>query len=321
MHRRHFLGTMIAAAGAGAAPVARAQSGFPSRPIRMLVGFAPGGATDVAFRVLAQNAAAILKQPVVVENKPGAGMVIPAQMMQTTEPDGYTIAQIAVSVFRTPYLVKTTWDPLKDLKYIIGLAAYPFGLVVPASSPIKTLADYIAYAKANPGKMTYGTPGTLSSPHLTMEDLAFQAGVKFNHVPYKGGAEALVALLGGHIMSLADGPSWAQYVESGQLRLLATGGETRSARFSAAPTLKELGYDIVQNAPFGLAAPRDTDPGVVRILHDAFKQSMEMDNYRAALKQYDLEPAYLSSEQFTRFAADTMQKEKLLIDRIGLRRL
>ncbi|VCU69270.1 Tripartite tricarboxylate transporter family receptor [Pigmentiphaga humi] len=322
MHRRHFLGTLAAGAGASVlSPVHAQPSGFPSRPIRMLVGFAPGGATDVAFRVLAQNAAGILKQPVVVENKPGAGMVIPAQLMQSTPPDGYTIAQVAVSVFRAPYLVKTNWDPLKDLKYIIGLASYSFGLVVPASSPIRTLADYLAYAKARPGELSYGTPGTLSSPHLTMEDLAFQAGVKFNHVPFKGGAEALAALLGGHIMSLADGPSWAQHVESGQLRLLATGGETRSARFSAAPTLRELGYDIVQNAPFGLAAPRDTDPGVVRVLHDAFKRSMDMDNYRAALKQYDLDAAYLSSEQFTRFAAETTEKEGRLIDRIGLRKL
>ncbi len=321
MQRRTFLGQAIAVGAATASPSVLAQAPFPSRPIRMLVGFAPGGATDVAFRVLAQNASELLGQTVIVENKPGAGMVIPAQMMQTVPADGYTIAQIAVSVFRMPYLVKTSWDPLKDLRYIIGLASYPFGLVVAASSPIRTLADYLAYAKANPGQMTYGTPGTLSSPHLTMEDLAYQAGVKFNHVPYKGGAEALQALLGGHITSLADGPSWATYVESGKLRLLTTGNVARSPRFPDVPTLQELGYNIVQNAPFGLAAPRDTPSANVKKLHDIFKQSMEMANYRAALKQYDLDAAYLSSEDFSRFAADITKKEKILIDRLGLQRL
>ncbi|MCK9508784.1 MAG: tripartite tricarboxylate transporter substrate binding protein [Pigmentiphaga sp.] len=321
MQRRHFLGGMLATAGAGVAPAAWARSTFPNRPIRMMVGFAPGGATDVAFRVLAQNAAEIIKHPVVVENKPGAGMVIPAQLMQSTQGDGYTIAQVAVSVFRAPYLAETNWDPATDLKYIIGLANYSFGLVVPSSSPIKTLQDYLAYAKENPGKMSYGTPGTLSSPHLTMEELGFMAGVRFNHAPFKGGAPALTALLGGHIMSLADGPSWAQHVESGQLRLLATGGETRSERFNQAPTLKELGFNIVQHAPFGLAAPRDTPDDVVRILHDVFKEAMERDNYREALKRYDLETYYLSSAAFTQFAADTMQKEKALIERIGVQRL
>lgn len=147
------------------------------------------------------------------------------------------------------------------------------------------------------------------------------AGVRFNHAPFKGGAPALTALLGGHIMSLADGPSWAQHVESGQLRLLATGGETRSERFNQAPTLKELGFNIVQHAPFGLAAPRDTPDEVVRILHDVFKEAMERDNYREALKRYDLETYYLSSAAFTQFAADTLQKEKALIERIGVQRL
>lgn len=322
MQKREFLIRGVASGAAlGLPSLLRAQTQFPSRPIRMLVGFAPGGATDMAFRVLAANASAIAGQQVIVENKPGAGMVIPAQLMQSTQPDGYTVAQIAVSVFRQSYLVKSNWDPVKGLAFVIGLASYSFGLVVPASSPLQTLADYVEWARARPGEMTYGTPGNLSSPHLTMEDLAFRAKVKFNHVPYKGGADALVALTGGHIMSLADGPSWAQQVESGRLRLLATGGPARTPRFAQTPTLRESGYDIVQDAPFGLAAPRDTDPAVVRRLHDIFKQAMEMDNYKAALKQYDLDPLYMSSEQFSNFAVDITRKEKALIERIGLARL
>ncbi len=320
MQRRQLLSGSMAAATLALAPAVRAQTAFPSRPIRLLVGFAPGGATDAAFRVLASNASAILGQPVVVDNKPGAGMVIPAQLMQTVPADGYTIAQVAVSVFRQHYLTKTSYDPVKDLKYIIGLASYPFGLAVPASSEIRTLADYIAYAKAHPGEMTYGTPGTLSSPHLTMEDLGQRAGVKFSHIPFPGGAQALTAVRGGHVKSLADGPSWASLVESGSLRLLAMAGETRSPRFPNVPTLKELGYPIVQNAPFGLVAPGGTDPAVVERLHNAFKQAMDQESFRDALRKYDIDPQYMSSQQFTAFAHDIMQSERPIIDRIGLQR-
>ena len=319
MQKRKVLAAGVATAFAAGFPaLLRAQSPtFPARPIRMLVGFAPGGATDLAFRVLAANAASIGGQPVIVENKPGAGMVIPARLMQSTPPDGYTIAQIAVSVFRQQYSTQGTWDPVTGLAYIIGLASYPFGLVVPADSPWRTLEDYVAFARTNPGALSYGTPGHLSSPHLTMEDLSARAGVRLNHVAYKGGSEALQALLGGHVQSVADGPIWAQHVESGRLRLLATGGAARSERFSQVRTLRECGYDIVQEAPFGLAAPKETDPAVVRRLHDIFKRAMEMDNYRAALKQYDLDPLYLSSERFTTFARDIVRREKDLIDRIG----
>lgn len=320
MKRRQLLQGSLGASALALAPLARAQTGFPSRPIRLMVGFAPGGATDAAFRVLASNASAIFGQPVVVENRPGAGMVVPAQLMQTVPADGYTIAQVAVSVFRQHYLTKTNYDPLKDLKYIIGLASYPFGLVVPATSDIRTLADYIAYAKAHPGEMTYGTPGTLSSPHLTMEDLAYRAGVKFSHIPFPGGAQALTAVRGGHVKSLADGPSWASQVESGALRLLAMAGETRSPRFPQVPTLKELGYPIVQNAPFGLVAPRETDPAVVERLHSVFKQAMDQDNFREALRKFDIDPQYMSSQQFTAFANDITQSERQIIDRIGLQR-
>ncbi len=320
MKRRQLLLTgSLAATTLALAPAVRAQAAFPTKPIRMLVGFAPGGATDAAFRVLAANASTVLGQPVVVDYKPGAGMVVPAQLMQTTPPDGYTIAQVAVSVFRQRYLTKTSYDPTKDLKYIIGLASYPFGLAVPASSDIKTLADYLAWAKAHPGEMTYGTPGTLSSPHLTMEDLAHRAGVKFTHVPFQGGAPALAAVRGGHVKSIADGPSWAALVESGDLRLLAMAGETRSPRFPQVPTLKELGYPIVQNAPFGLVAPRDTDPAIVKRLHDAFKQAMEQDSYRDALRRFDIDAQYMSSEQFTAFAHEITRTERELIDRIGLK--
>lgn len=327
MQRRTFLRHsaarlgMLAAAGAvglSALPAQAQTDKYPQRPIRLVIGYTAGGSTDVPFRVLADNASKILGQPVIVENKPGAGGVLPAQMMQTTAPDGYTLAQVPLPVFRLPYTTKINWDPVKDLQYVINLAGYSFGLVVPADSPIKTMQEYIAYAKANPGKLTYGTPGALTTLHITMEELALNAGVQFSHIPYKGNSESMQALLGGHVMSVADTPAWAPYVESGRLRLLSTWGDKRSTRFPNAPTLKELGLNIVQTSPFGLVVPKGTDPKIVQKLHDAFKQAMEMPNYRESLAKFDMEPYYMSSTDYAKFAADTVKKEKAIIDKLGL---
>jgi len=324
MQRRQFLAqagvfaATVATLGLASAPVRAQADNFPQRPVRLIIGYTAGGSTDLPFRVLAENASKILGQPVIIENKPGAGGVLPAQLMQSTQPDGYTLAQVAMPVYRLPYTTKINWDPVKDLSYVINLAGYSFGLVVPVDSPIKTMQDYMAYARANPGKLTYGSPGSMTTLHLTMEELAMKQNVQFSHIPYKGNSESMQALLGGHVMSVADTPAWAPYVESGKLRLLSTWGEKRSARFPNVPTLKELGYGIVQTSPFGIVAPKGTDPKIVRKLHDAFKKAMEMPNYRESLAKFDMEPYYMSSEQYAHFAADTVKKEKAIIDKLGL---
>ncbi len=323
MHCANFLARMgIVAAtvvlGSAAMPVLAQAEKFPQRPIRLIIGYTAGGSTDIPFRVLAENASKILGKPVIVENKPGAGGVLPAQMMQATPADGYTLAQVAMPVYRLPFTTKINWDPVKDLSYIINLAGYSFGLVVPSNSPIKTMQDYIAYAKANPGQLTYGSPGTMTTLHLTMEELARKQGVQLSHIPFKGDSESMPALLGGHVMSVAGAPAWAPYVEQGKLRLLATWGEARTARFPNVPTLKELGMGIVQTSPFGLVAPKGTDPKIVQKLHDAFKKAMEMQNYRDALAKFDMEPYYMNGQEYAQFAAETIRKEKALIDRLGL---
>ncbi|WP_420993223.1 tripartite tricarboxylate transporter substrate-binding protein [Cupriavidus sp. 30B13] len=293
---------------------------FPGKPVRVLIGYTAGGSTDVPFRVLAENASKILGQPVIIENKPGAGGVLPAQIMQSTPADGYTLAQVPLPVFRLPFTTKINWDPVKDLTYVINLAGYSFGLVVPADSPIKTMQDYIAYARANPGKLTYGTPGPLTTLHLTMEQIAMSTGVELSHIPYKGNSESLQAVLGGHVMSVADTPGWAPYVDQGKLRLLSTWGEKRSARYPGVPTLKESGIDFAQNSPFGLAAPKGTDPKVVKVLHDAFKKAMEMPNYRESLARFDMETYYMDGASYQKYAAETMRQEKAVVEKLGLGR-
>ncbi|RYF65831.1 MAG: tripartite tricarboxylate transporter substrate binding protein, partial [Comamonadaceae bacterium] len=195
---------------------------------------------------------------------------------------------------------------------------YAFGIVVPTDSPFKNWADFVAYAKANPGKITYGSTGTLTSPHLTTELIAQRAGIQLTHVPYKGSADLSLAVLSGQLMAAADSTGFAPQVEAGKLRVLNTWGEKRLAKFPDAPTLKELGIDIVQNSPFGIGAPKGTPPEVVKKLHDAFKQAMEEPSYVAALGKYDMLPDYKSSAQYTQFAKDTVAREKVIIEKLGL---
>jgi tripartite-type tricarboxylate transporter receptor subunit TctC len=311
---------LVQLAGAAlAAPVftARAQS-FPVKPIKLIIAFPAGGPTDITMRSLADGASKILGQTVIIENKPGAGGTLPAQALQISAPDGYTLAQIPLGVFRLPYTTKINWDPVKDISYVLNVTGYAFGLVVPADSPIKTWAQFVAWAKANPGKLSFGSTGTLTSPHLTMELIAQKLGLELLHVPYKGSADLMQAIMGGQIMAAADSTGFAPLVESGKLRVLNTWGDQRLAKFPDAPTLKELGLDLVQNSPFGIGAPRGTPADVVKKLHDAFKVVMEQDSYKTALARYDMVPIYMSSEGYAKFAQETFTREKALVEKLGL---
>lgn len=316
MRRRHLI--QLAAATLAAASLGAQAQAFPSKPIRLLISFPAGGPTDITMRQLADNAGKILGQPVIVENKPGAGGSLPAQQLQTSAADGYTLAQIPLGVFRLPYTTKINWDPVKDISYVINVTGYAFGIIVPTDSPIKNWNDFVAYAKANPGKLSYGSTGTLTSPHLTTELVAQQLGIQLNHIPFKGSADLSQAILGGHIMAAADSTGFAPMVQAGKVRVLNTWGEKRLEKFPDAPTLKELGLNVVQNSPFGIGAPRGTPPEVVKKLHDAFKKAMEDPSYVEALHKYDMVPIYMDSAAYTRFAQDTFNREKALVEKLGL---
>jgi tripartite-type tricarboxylate transporter receptor subunit TctC len=316
MLRRRLI--QAAAATLAAASLGAHAQAFPAKPIKLVIAFPAGGPTDITMRQLADNAGKILGQTVVVENKPGAGGSLPAQLLQTSAADGYTLAQIPLGVFRLPYTTKITWDPVKDINYVINVTGYAFGIAVPADSPFKNWNDFVAYAKANPGKLSYGSTGTLTSPHLTTELIAQKLGIQLNHIPFRGSAELSQAISGGHIMAMADSTGFAPLVQAGKVRVLNTWGEKRLDKFPDVPTLKELGIDIVQNSPFGIGAPRDTPPDVVKKLHDAFKKAMEDPSYVQALARYDMLPDYKSSAEYKRFAQETFTREKALVEKLGL---
>jgi tripartite-type tricarboxylate transporter receptor subunit TctC len=318
--RRNVLKLAATAAVAPGVLVRRAGAAeFPTKPVTLICPWPPGGSTDMTMRALAEATGKHLGQPVVIENKPGgSGTVGPATMAATARPDGYTLTQIPISVFRMPYIMKATWDPLKDFSYIIHTTGYTFGVVVKADSPWKTWKEFLAYAKENPGKVTYATPGTGTTLHITMETIARQQGIKWTQLPMKGGAETTPAVLGGHVTATADSTGWAPQVEAGALRLLCTWGNARTKRFPDVPTLKELGHGIVSNSPFGYAGPKGMDPKVVKTLHDAFKKGNEDPAYLKTLERYDMEPFYKNTEDYTKYAAELYATAKVEAEAAGL---
>ena len=190
---------LLAAAILAFAGAAQAQQ-FPNRPVTLVVPWPAGGGTDIGMRALAAATEKHLGQKIVIENKPGAsGTIGPANMAASAAPDGYTVAQIPITVFRLPAIQKTNYDPAKDFTYIIQVTGYTFGVVVRADAPWKTFNELLDYAKANPGKINYGAPGAGTSLHITMEQIAKLKGIKWTMVPFKGQADSLTALLGGHI--------------------------------------------------------------------------------------------------------------------------
>jgi tripartite-type tricarboxylate transporter receptor subunit TctC len=299
------------------APAALAQQQFPVKPVTLLVPWSAGGSTDIVMRALAEATTKYLGQQVLIENRPGAGGTLgAAALARESKGDGYTLAQIPISVFRVPHMNKTPYDPLADITYILGISGYTFGVVVRSDSPHRTFAEFLAAAKANPGKVSYGTPGALTSLHITMEEIAFRQGIKWTHIPYKGASDNMAALLGGHIEASADATGWGPFVDAGKARLLATWGTGRTKRWPDAPTLKELGFGIVSNSPYGIGGPKNMEPRVVKILHDAFKRGMEDPIHLAALEKYDQELAYLSSEDYAKYARETFAAEKATMERM-----
>jgi tripartite-type tricarboxylate transporter receptor subunit TctC len=320
--------TRRAALGLGAAllaaPSLRAQGTqggrFPDKPIRLLVPWAAGGTTDIQMRALADQAGRRLRQPVIVENKPGAGGVLGAQQLLQERPDGYVLSQMPISVFRHPQMAqRALFNPLEDFTWVIHVTGYLFGIVVRADAPWRTLGEFLDYAKANPGKVNYGTPGVGTSLHITMEQIATSRGIEWTHVPFRGWAENATSLLSGDIQASADSSGWADLVQSGRMRLLAVWTPERSKRFPDVPTLRESGIDIVSASPYGIAGPKGMNADVVRVLHDAFREALFDPAHVAVLDRYDMAPMYLGSDEYAAFARRTYAEEGEMIRKMGLR--
>jgi tripartite-type tricarboxylate transporter receptor subunit TctC len=315
---------VLAATGllaAAALPRAARAAGYPERPITFICPWPAGGTADQTMRALCAAAAKQLGQTIVVENKTGASGMLGLKAMATAKPDGYTIGQIPISVTRFSQLGSVQIDPLKDLSFIARTSGQTFGIAVPANAPWKALKDFVAFAKANPGKVTYASAGIGGATHVGMEEFALAAGIQLNHIPFKGGSEALQAVLGGHVDLLADSSSWAPHVQSGKLRLLATWGEQRTSDFKDVPTLKDAGYNVVVDAPNGIGAPRGVDPAVLARLREAFKAAVQSPEFTAACDKIDAPIMYLDGPDYEKYVVATYKRETQLIERLKLKEL
>lgn len=308
----------LVAAGMLPMPVT-AQPRFPDRPIRLIIPWTAGGPADTGFRILADSVSRRLGQPVVVENRAGAAGILGAMALQEARPDGHTISQMHMGVIRQMLMnPRPPYHPIDDLTYIVQLTGFSMGAVVRADAPWRSLPELLAHARANPGRMNYGTLGTGSTQHLVMERVRLHSGVSWTHVPYRGTADTLRALLGGEIDFASESSGWAPLVQSGQLRLLAVYTSARASGFPDVPTLRELGIDIVADSPGGLVGPRGMDADVVRVLADAFRAAAQEPAHLQFLERMN-QPLMLSDgDSYREAMKQTMVEERELLRRLNL---
>ncbi|MDD5168904.1 MAG: tripartite tricarboxylate transporter substrate binding protein [Syntrophales bacterium] len=285
-------------------PSAGQTAKFPDRPITLYVPYGAGGATDIAIRPLAEAAQKTLGQPVIVDNKPGAGGAVSVGAIVGKPADGYLLSVAVTSLHRNSYINKFSFDTVKDVTPIIRVGGYLYGILVHPDSPFKTLKDLTDYAKANPGKLKYMASGVGTGGHIAMEELAYNNGrLKFVHIPSKGDAESSTALMGKHVDFISTTSGWIPLVEAKKLRLLAVFTEKRVKKLPNAPTVKELGYKVVQQSPFGIFGPKGMPANVVKTLHDAFKKALSDPTFVKTMDNYGMPVMYQNSADFAKFWA------------------
>ena len=283
MKRRPFL---LGALGAALPLSARAQADWPSRPLRMVVPFAPGGATDVTARLVAQRLSDALKQQVVVENRPGGGSIVGTDFVAKAAPDGYTLVMAANSCIAPGPLMRTTmpYDAVRDLTHIALVGTFPNGFVVRADHPAKSLAEFVAMARAKPGVLNYSSAGVGSSGFLSGELLKQKAGIDIVHIPYKGTGPATADLLGGQLDAMFDGLVTATpHIRSGRMRLMAVTGETRARTFPEVPTTAEIIPGVVGAAWFGVSAPARLPAAIAERLEAEIRKLLALPEVLARL--------------------------------------
>lgn len=276
---------VLALAAACAMFVQPANAQYPNKPITLIVPWAPGGSTDQTARVLAKAAENYLGQPIIVVNRPGASTTIGMAELAKAAPDGYTIGTLS----STGYLVKLqgrqlSFDPIEDFSYISYYGDNLIGIAVLTESPYKTLKELVAFGKANPGKLKYGTAGVGTTQHLTIEALQRDSGAKFVHVPQQGSAASAPALLGGHVDFIMETSVWAPFIESKQMRLLAVSATKRSDVYPDVPTFTELGFKSLRSVQ-AIIAPKGLPEDIRAKLESAFRKALNDKAFQATMQK------------------------------------
>ncbi|MVW70592.1 MULTISPECIES: tripartite tricarboxylate transporter substrate binding protein [unclassified Bordetella] len=296
----------------GATAVAQAAD-YPQNPISLVVGYGAGGGTDVCNRALAVDVGKRLGQTVVVENRPGAGSSLSVSYIIRQRPDGYNIASLSTGGLLNQVLTPSTkYDVTTDLTPVAMVAQYQVGLLVRADSPYKSVEELLKAAQKK-GELSYSTAGVGTPQHLTSERLAQETKTRLTHIPYKSGPEAITALLRGDVDFMAQTAEWVPYVRDGRLRLLAVYTDERMKGFDA-PTLKELGYDLVAPSLLGIAGPKGMDPAVVSKLQDAFEQATKTPEFANCSDQFGLKVDFKGSKEFGDYLKNTLTTWRPLLE-------
>jgi tripartite-type tricarboxylate transporter receptor subunit TctC len=294
-----------------------AQSKFPSRPIQFFVPYPPGGFFDLISRPMAEYATKALGQPVIVVNKAGASGTLAPSMLKSMRPDGYNFSVNNINLFTMPPQQEVNFDPAKDFTYICRTVDSVVGIVVKADSPWHSLKDLIAYARANPGTIKYGTANPRGGLHFAMIIIGQKENIQWEMVPFMGGQLVVTALLGGHVQVISQGPEWVPHVEAGTLRLLATLGETRSRRFPNTPCTGELGYNIGPNC-LGIVGPPGMPPNIVDLLDSTFKKSLSDPATLKVMDELVLYNMYLNDAEYTKWAMGQIAFYQKFVKDVGL---
>jgi tripartite-type tricarboxylate transporter receptor subunit TctC len=313
--------TAACAAFVFAAGAVQAQSAYPNRSIKIVVANPPGGQTDVATRIIAQEMSQILKQPIVIENRPGANSNIGANYVKNAAPDGYTLIVTAINNFgANPALIKNMpFDPIKDFKMIVQTIASTNVLVVAPESPFRSLKDIIDAARKEPGKLSYGSAGAGSSMFLFMEMLKSMEKLDIMHVPYQGSAKANADLMGGQIHMVFDSmPGASSLIEAKRLRPIAVSSEKRSAVLPDVPTVSETVPGFVAESWLGFAAPAGTPDDVIGILNRATNQALQTPKVRDQLLNMGTRPVGGTSAEFEKFVQSQVETWKKVVAASGI---
>ena len=302
----------------GLTPAAWGQSDYPSRPITFLVGYPPGGLSDLTARAIAKAAEKALGQPIIVTNKPGASSSLQMGLLAQAKPDGYTIGYMpAAAVAVLPHVQKVSYEPTRDFTPIVNLFNYAAALVVREDAPWKSVKPFVEFARQNPGQVKYGTYGAHGTTTLVMEAWAQQVGVKWDTVPFKSDADAVTGLLGGHITAAASASFYAQHVRSGKLRILVFLGDGKAPDYSAVPTLKELGYPLVAEGFVGIGGPKGLPEPIVARLEEAFVQATRDEEYQALMTKLALANQVMRAREFAVFLRETFAFHGEMIRKVG----
>jgi tripartite-type tricarboxylate transporter receptor subunit TctC len=316
LYRRTFLAASLSTVAAGA----EAQAPWPSKPIKLVVPYAPGGSTDVVGRVIGEYLGRRLNQNIVVENRPGKGASIGSAQVAKAPPDGYTLLMSNISAFAIapPLYGDLDYDPVKDFTHITLASFNPSVLVVNPGFSAKTLAEYVAYAKANPDKLAFATSGPGSSNHILGTMLALKTGTKLVHIPYRGAGPAMQDTIAGIVPSMFDSlPSAAPHIKAGKVRALSVSGEQRNPSFPDVPTMKEQGFDLVSYSWFGLSGPAKLPAPIVERLAREMQVVLKEPDVVKRWQDIGAESSTMTPEEYTQFVKTELEKATVAVKASG----